>query len=379
VTDEHTDDRAGSAVPGRPATAHRARRRAAAALLAASLLVLGLAACGGGDDDAGSGADGEAPRTVRLLTYDSFALPEEAAAAFTERTGARIEVVANGDSGSMLTGALLAAGNPEADVIFGIDNTSATQATDGDLLDPVDPPSVSEVPERYLLPGSQRDLLIPIDSGDVCMNLDTEWFEASDTPMPTTLEQLTEPDYRDLTVVSSPVTSSPGMALLIGTIDRYGEDGWLDFWARLQDNGVRVRPSWDDAYYTDYTVSGGDRPIVLSYASSPPVELIFSEGERTEPASAVLEDSCSAQVEYAGVLRGTDQPELAAELVDFMLSEEWQRELPLTNFVFPVIDVELPQEFVDWAVQAETPMGLSPDVVAEEREGWIEAWREQME
>lgn len=378
MTDEHHDDRPCSPGSRRAANATGARWRRAGALLAASVLVLGAAACGGDDQDAGSGGD-DAPATVRLLTYDSFALPEEAAAAFTERTGAEIEVVANGDSGSMLAGALLAAGNPEADVIFGIDNTSATRATDGDLLDPVDPPSASEVPERYQLPGDQRDLLVPIDSGDVCMNLDTEWFEESGTPVPTTLEQLTEPTYRDLTVVSSPVTSSPGMALLIGTVDRYGEEGWQDFWARLRDNGVRVRPSWDDAYYTDYTVSGGDRPIVLSYASSPPVELIFSEGERTEPASAVLEDSCSAQVEYAGVLRGTDRPELAAELVDFMLSDEWQRELPLTNFVFPVMDVELPREFVDWAVQAESPMGLSPDVVDAGRDGWIEAWREQME
>ncbi len=371
MTNEHLHDD----LPARQRPPGR-RRRAMTALLVAGALV--LVACGG-DEDTGAGDDERESQTVRLLTYDSFALPEEAAAAFTERTGARIEVVANGDSGTMLAGALLAAGNPEADVIFGIDNTSATRATEGDLLDPVDPAAASEIPERYLLPGDQRDLLVPIDSGDVCMNLDTEWFEASGTPMPTSLEQLTEPAYRDLTVVSSPVTSSPGMALLIGTVDRYGEDGWQDFWARLRDNGVRVRPSWDDAYYTDYTVSGGDRPIVLSYASSPPVELIFSEGERTEPASAVLEDSCSAQVEYAGVLRGAAEPELAAELVDFMLSDEWQRELPLTNFVFPVIDVELPQEFVDWAVQADEPMGLTPDVVDEGRDGWIEAWREQME
>lgn len=372
MTNEHPHD----TLRARRRSAPGRRWRALAAVLAAGVLV--LAACGG-DEDTGAGGEGGEPRTVRLLTYDSFALPEEAAAAFTERTGAEIEVVANGDSGSMLAGALLAAGNPEADVIFGIDNTSATRATDGDLLEAIDPPAVSEVPERYLLPGDQRELLVPIDTGDVCMNLDTEWFEETGTPMPTTLEQLTEATYRDLTVVSSPVTSSPGMALLIGTVDRYGEDGWQDFWARLRDNGVRVRPSWDDAYYTDYTVSGGDRPIVLSYASSPPVELIFSEGERTEPASAVLEDSCSAQVEYAGVLRGAAEPELAAELVDFMLSEPWQRELPLTNFVFPVIDVELPQEFVDWAVQADDPMGLTPDAVDEGRDGWIEAWREQME
>ena len=243
----------------------------------------------------------------------------------------------------------------------------------------MEPVRLGEVPDRVRLPGELGEVLVPIDTGDVCMNYDAEWFADQGVEPPTTLEQLTEPAYRDLTVVPSPVTSSPGLAFLVGTVDRYGEDGWLDHWSQLSDNGLRVRPSWDDAYYTDYTVSGGDRPIVLSYASSPPVEVIFSEGARSEPASAVMLDSCSAQVEYAGVLRGAAQPELAEELVEFMLSDEWQAELPTTNFVFPVIDVELPPEFTDFAEQAEDPMALAPDVVDEGRDRWIEAWREQME
>jgi thiamine transport system substrate-binding protein len=348
-------------------------------LAVVTAMVVVSAACGG-DAEGGSSGDGSsAGATVTLLTYDSFALPEPAAAAFEERTGATIEVVATGDSGAMLTGALLSAGDPEGDVIFGIDDTSATRALVEDLLVPIDAATLGEVPDRYRLPGGAGDLLLPIDTGDVCMNVDETWFADNGLAAPTTLDQLAEPAYRDLLVVASPVTSSPGLAFLIGTVDRYGEGGWRDYWARLESNGVRVRPSWDDAYYSDYTVSGGDRPIVLSYASSPPAEVVFSEGAVSEPASTVMLDSCTSQVEYAGVLRGTDEPELAAELLEFMVSSEWQRELPLTNFVFPVTEVPLPDEFQRWALRPEDPMGLEPDTIDEGRERWIEQWREQME
>lgn len=360
-------------------TSHRslAVRRTASFLATCVVLAVIAAACG--SDEGSSGADGGSGEQVVLVTYDSFALPEEAAAAFEERTGATIEVVATGDSGTMLTSALLSAGAPEGDVIFGIDQTLATRALSEDLLEPIRPDALAEVPERYLLPGEAGERLVPIDAGDVCLNLDQQWFAAHQVPIPTTLEQLTEPAYRDLVVVESPVTSSPGLAFLIGTVARYGEDGWLDYWRRLADNGLRVRPSWDDAYYSDYTVSGGDRPIVLSYASSPPVELVFAEDELTEPPSTVMLDSCAAQVEYAGVLRGAEHPGLARELVEFMLSPEWQEALPMSNFVFPVLDVALPEEFSAWAVRAEDPLTLDPATIDARREEWIEQWREQME
>lgn len=359
---------------------HRSRRRSSPVLVAlgvvlASALVAG--ACGG--DEEADGASDPEPSRVVLVTYDSFALPAEAAAAFTERTGAEIEVAAAGDSGTMLTRALLSAGSPEGDVIFGIDNTLAGRVVGEDLLEPVSPDGLDRVPEQYRPDGALADLLVPIDTGDVCMNVDAAWFAQQDLEVPTTLEDLTDPAYRDLLVVPSPVTSSPGLAFLLGTVDRYGEDGWVDYWRGLEDNGVRVRPSWDDAYSSDYTVSGGDRPIVLSYASSPPAEVIFSEGERTEPASEVMIDSCTQQVEYAGVLAGTAQPELARELVEFMLSDTWQAALPTTNFVFPVVDVELPDEFARWAERAEDPLGLSPEEIDAGRDAWIEQWRELME
>ena len=344
--------------------------------------VIAVAALGtscSSDDGDSAGTTSEERDTVVLVTYDSFALPDAAAEEFTRRTGAEIEVVATGDAGGMLTSALLAAGAPEGDAIFGIDNTLATRALSEDLLTPVAPAGLDGVPEQYRLEGDAGDRLVPIDAGDVCFNYDTSWFAEAGIEAPTTLDDLTEPAYRDLIVTSSPVTSSPGLAFLIGTVAQYGEDGWLDYWSKLEDNGIRVRPSWDDAYSTDYTVSGGDRPIVLSYASSPPAEVVFSEGALTEPDSAVMTSSCTAQVEYAGVLRGAEHPELAEQLVEFMLSPEWQRELPLSNFVFPVVDVELPAEFEQFAQRAEDPLRVDPATIDARRDEWIEQWRELME
>lgn len=354
-------------------------RRAGLAAVSIWIVAALVAACG---DDGGTGGGPEEERgdraTVVLLTYDSFALPEDAAREFEELTGAGIEVRAAGDSGTMLTRALLAAGEPEADVIFGIDGTLAGRALSEDLLEPFTPDALDGVPDELRLEGGAGDRLVPIDTGDVCVNIDTGWFEKERIEPPRTMDDLTDPTYRDLLVVESPVTSSPGLAFLLGTVARYGEDGWEDYWRRLGDNGVRVRPSWDDAYYSDYTVSGGDRPLVLSYASSPPAEVVFGE-DVTEPASSVMTDTCTTQVEYAGVLRGAEHPELARRLVEFMLSPTWQRALPLTNFVFPVIDVELPEEFERWAQRPEDPAELDHELVDRERDTWIERWRELME
>lgn len=356
----------------------RVRRRTGAVLLAVlTVSAMLIAACGSDRDGVGSGPD--EPDEVVVISYDSYVLPEAAARAFEERTGARITLVEAGDSADMLTGALLSAGSPEGDVIFGIDDTLAPRALDGDLLEVLDA-SVSEgVPDRYRLGPDGNDRLVAIDHGEVCFNIDSEWFADHDVDEPQTLEDLADPAFDGLTVVSSPVTSGPGLAFLIGTVAVFGEDGWKDYWQRLDRNGLVVRPSWSDAYYNDYTVSGGTRPIVLSYASSPPAEVIYSEGRRDQPASTIMESSCVGQVEYAGVLRGTRNKALAEDLIRTMLSRDWQEQLPLANFVYPVMDVDLPEEFAKWAPPVEDPLELPGDVVAANRERWIEQWRSIME
>jgi thiamine transport system substrate-binding protein len=349
---------------------------------AAVLVALALAAVACSDDSTSSGtttAKGSAPEVV-LVTYDAFALPEAAAKEFTKQTGAKIKVVASGDAGAVLTKALLSAGAPEGDVLFGVDNTLATRVTDEDLLSPYTPPGAAAVPDALKLPGRLGTLLTPIDTGDVCVNVDAGWFTRKGLAPPTTLDDLADPRYKDLLVVESPVTSSPGLAFLIGTVQRYGADGWPDYWSRLKANGVKVRPSWDDAYTTDYTVSGGDRPLVVSYASSPPAEVVYGEGKVTEPASTVMADTCVSQVEYAGVLKGAEHAALARKLVAFMTGPAWQEALPLSNFVYPAVPgTALPAEFQKWAAQPASPRTIDPLVIGKQRDTWIEQWRDLME
>ena len=354
--------------------------RGVAVLVALAALAAVAAACtDDGTNASGSGSSKVPAKEVTIVTYDAFALPESAAKAFEGQTGAKIKVVQSGDAGGMLTKALLSAGAPEGDVLFGVDNTLATRAVQDTLLEPYTPTDISSVPASLRLSGRPGEVLTPIDQGDVCVNVDASWFARKGIPPPTTMADLVDPRYKDLLVVESPVTSSPGLAFLIGTVQASGE-GWQDWWERLRSNGVRVRPSWDDAYENDYTVSGGDRPLVVSYASSPPAEVVYSEGKRTEPASTVMTDSCVSQVEYAGVLAGAEHPALAKQLVAFMLSPTWQEALPLSNFVFPAVPgTKLPAEFRKWAVQPGSSRTIDAAEIGSKRDEWIEQWRSIME
>jgi len=336
-------------------------RAVPALLLACSLAA---ASCAGGSDD-----------TVVLLTHESFVLTEEAAEAFRAETGLSVEVLKAGDAGAVLNQAILTAGNPVADVIFGIDTTFLSRALDADLLVPYESPALGTV-----VPGlAAGPLVTPITFGDVCLNYDRAAFDDG-LPPPSRLEDLADPAYRDMTVVQDPATSSPGLSFLLATIARFGDEGgytWRDYWADLAANGVEVASGWEDAYYGSFSGSGsgGTRPIVVSYASSPPAEVLFAETPLTEAPTAIVTDGCFRQVEYAGILQGTDREVNARLLVDFLLSPEFQEDVPLTMFVFPAVaGTPLPPEFIEHAVVPDAPLALDPEAIETGREAWIEQW-----
>ncbi|MGH8871984.1 MAG: thiamine ABC transporter substrate-binding protein [Acidimicrobiia bacterium] len=326
-----------------------------------------------------AGAESERPETLTLMAHDSFAdaVDEETFAGFTEETGITLEVIAAGDAGSMVNQAALTTDNPLADVLFGVDDTFLSRALDEEIFTSYSSPLLESVSDD-LLPSS--DMVTPIDFGDVCINYDKAWFSDSGRAVPTELDQLRDPTYAGVLTVEHPATSSPGLAFMLATIDEYGEGGWLDFWSDLKSGGVGITPDWDTAYYTDFTPYGGDSSLVVSYASSPPAEVIFASEPLTEAPTGVVEAGCYRQVEYAGVLSGTAYPEAAGELIDFMLSPGFQETIPLTWFVFPANeDAALPQEFVDYTVIPSDPARLDADTVAENRDRWIDEWVAMME
>ncbi|MFK7916470.1 MAG: thiamine ABC transporter substrate binding subunit [Ilumatobacter sp.] len=374
----------------------RAARRAAASVVIAALA---LAACGSDDSESietpdtsqadtetdstdGASSDDapaeEPATTITLVTYESFpsegAQVNELLGQFTDETGIAVEILTAGDTGTMLSKAELTAGNPEGDVMWGIDNSFLSRAIDSEIFEPYVANGLDSIDAQFtdLVPNGEAT---PVDFGDVCVNYDIAALGDSLLPDGNSFEALADASTEGQLVVQNPATSSPGLAFLLATIDEFGEDGWQDYWRSLVDNGVQVTDGWSDAYYGEFTYAGGDRPFVVSYGSSPPVEVIFAEEELTAAPTGVLGDTCYRQIEFAGVLAGTEHPEEAGQLIDFMITTEFQSALPLDVFVFPVNnDVELDPVFVEFAVIPETSRSLDPVVVNENREAWIDEW-----
>ena len=314
-------------------------------------------------------------QTLTVLTHGSFSLSEEVIAAFTEETGVEVEFIEGGDAGETVNRAILTKNNPLADVLYGVDNNLIARAADEGIFEPYRSPALEGVSDEYLFGG---DLVTPIDVGYVNFNYDKTYFAENAVPVPETLEGLTEEAYRGLTVVQNPASSSPGLAFMLATIAKFG-DGWLDYWAALRDNDVQITDGWEGAYYTSFTQYGGDRPIVLSYATSPAAEVVFAEQDLNDaPTGNLFCEACVyRQIEAAGILAGTDNTEAAQRFIDFMLSARVQEDIPLNMYVYPASDsAALPAVFEQYA---RTP---SPEQIAtlpsEEIEAnlseWLDAW-----
>jgi thiamine transport system substrate-binding protein len=322
-------------------------------------------------------------RTLRVMTHDSFDISEEVLSIFESEHDARVEILQAGDAGVVLNQAILSKDNPLADVLYGVDNTLLSRALDSDIFVPYRSPLLEEIDDELELDAENRAL--PVDYGDVCLNYDKAWFESAGLRAPTQLEDLTRPEYAGLTVVQNPATSSPGLAFMLATIGHFGETGgqtWLDYWAELRDSDVLITEGWSGAYYEHFTygsAGSGDRPVVVSYASSPPVEVHFSEEPFEEaPTGVVVGDgSCFRQIEFVGVLKGTQSPDLARAWIDFMLGRIFQEDIPLHMFVFPANGTaELPDVFAKFAVIPDAPVRVSPAAIEANREAWIGAWTE---
>jgi thiamine transport system substrate-binding protein len=343
-------------------------RRLTAALGAfAAAAALVATGCGGSD---------EQPTQVVLVTHDSFAVSDDVKQAFEDESGLELRILKAGDAGEVVTRALLTAGTPEGDVLFGIDNNLLQRALAGDVFEPYESPELVSVDPVLVLDPEHR--VTPVDRGDVCLNYDKAWFNGlggGDRLL--SMDDLSDPIFKDTLVVENPATSTPGLAFLLATIAKYG-DRWQDYWRKLRANGVLVVDGWEDAYYSRFSGSAGSkgkRPVVVSYASSPPAEVIFAKPRPSTAPTGVVEDSCFRQVEFAGVLRGAKNEDGARKLVDFMLSKRFQEDIPLQMFVFPArSDASLPPEFERFAVVPEHPLELPPEEIEENRERWVDQW-----
>ena len=363
------------------------RTRNIAAVASTFALVMALAACAPGSDsdknaaespttsassDGTADSQGEpANKTVRLVAHDSFVISDELKAQFTKDTGYELEIVTNGDGGALVNKLVLTKDAPLGDAVFGVDNTFASRGIAEGVFAPYTSDKQSTTGTSLAVPGDTS--LNAIDYGDVCLNLDTAWFTEHKLAEPQTFEDLTKPEYKDLTVVTNPATSSPGLSMLLGTIGAFGADGYLNYWQELKDNGVKIDDGWEDAYYVDFTGAGeGDRPIALSYASSP--AFTVSDDGKSTTTSAML-DTCFRQTEYAGVLAGAKNPEGAKALIDFLLGVDFQNSIADAMYMYPVSDeATLPSDWANFAPLPTKPIAVAPADIADNRDAWLKDW-----
>uniref|UniRef100_UPI0031DAA4D9 thiamine ABC transporter substrate-binding protein n=1 Tax=Streptomyces hawaiiensis TaxID=67305 RepID=UPI0031DAA4D9 len=335
-----------------------------------------LAACGSSDGGQGSGDS----KTVTLVSHDSWAASKDVIAAFEKQSGYKVDVLKDGDAGQAVNKAILTKDNPQGDVFFGVDNTLLSRALDNDLFQSYEAKGSERIKAEYRVDQDEHRVT-PIDTGDICVNYDKKYFADHKLQPPRSFDDLVKPQYKNLLVTENASTSSPGLGFLLGTAAAYGDGGWEGYWKKLKANGVKVVDGWEQAYNQEFSGSSsgkkakGDRPLVVSYASSPPAEVLYADPKPTAAPTGVAEGTCFRQVEYAGLLSNAKNTKGGKALLDFLISKRFQEDMPLNMFVYPVTEgAQVPPEFVKYGPQAKDPETLDPAKIADHRDQWVKSW-----
>lgn len=351
-------------------------------MISIGLILILSSACTSNDQEVPSvEAEKAEKQTLKVMTHDSFAMSEEVLRRFESEHNIQVQFIKSGDTGTALNKAILAKDNPLADVFYGVDNTFLSRALDEGIFETYASPLLSKIDDPFKL--DPKNHMLPVDYGDVCLNYDKSYLEERGIEPPKSLNDLLKPTYDSLLVVQNPATSSPGLSFLLTTIGNYGQEGYLDYWQGLKKNNVLIVNDWETAYYTEFSGSSGKgpRPIVVSYNSSPVFELIYAESPlETPPTAAVVADNtCFRQIEFVGILQGTKNRELAEKWVDFMLSTDFQADMPMQMFVFPVNrETQLEDTFIEHLQIPNRTAQVAYQEIASNREKWLQDWTEKI-
>ena len=304
---------------------------------------------------------------LTIYTYDSFNSEWGPGPIvfkrFEEQCSCRLKVVSAGDSGTLLNRAILEKDNPKADILLGLNNSELEKSFSYDLWEPYRSKLFEKIPQDLRVDKKYR--VTPFDYGFIAFVYDSKKINNP----PKSLQDLIDPKYRRKIVIENPKTSSPGLSMLHWTIAVYGEEDYLDYWKMLQPNLLSVTDGWSAAYGM---FTKGEAPIVLSYITSPAYHLEYEKTERFR--AAIFQDGHFRQIEFAGIIKGTKHIKMAKNFIDFMLSDKFQNEIPLTNWMFPIIQYEsLPDSFRIAPIPKKV-LALRPVLVNHQNSKWLKAW-----
>ena len=307
-------------------------------------------------------AFGQAP-VLTVYTYDSFVSdwgPGPAIeAAFDAQCACDLQFVGAGDGAALLARLRLEGASTDADIVLGLDTNLTAAARATGLFAPH-----GITPTGLTLPVAWDDAeFLPFDWGYFAFV-----HRADLANVPTSFGALAASDIS--IVIQDPRSSTPGLGLLMWVQAAHGA-GATAIWEGLADNIVTVTPGWSEAYGLFLE---GEADMVLSYTTSPAYHLIAEEdaGYTTAP----FEEGHYMQIEVAGILAGSDQPELATAFLEFMLQPAFQEVIPTTNWMYPAAldPAALPDGF-DTLIQPETALLVAPDDATALRDAALAIWQ----
>lgn len=283
-------------------------------------------------------------KTVVAYVYESFlgewGAGEKIAELFFAQTGLNVEYVNCGDAAEMLSRAILEKRDSVADVIVGIDKNLASKARNENILLPYKPENINEI-DAEIIANAENDfgtdcILTPFDYSHFAMIYD----KTSTIKPPASLNDLTKDIYRKKIILMDPRTSSPGLGFVEWTVAAFGEK-YEDFWKGLSPNILTMTPSWSSGWGL---FSNKEAPLVISYITSAASSIEYENSDHLE--ALVFEEGHIMQIEGAGILKDAKNIAGAKAFIDFLISEQAQEILPLTQWMFPVNkNVDLPKSF----------------------------------
>lgn len=321
-----------------------------------------------GRQEAGHDSKAENPDKLVVYCYDSFASEWGAGPSivkeFEKKYGIKVELHAPGDGVTVLSQLILEKDNPSADVVVGLDNNLLERSLREKVLETYRPAALESIDNSLLFDSSNH--LIPYDYGFFAICYDSNKIK----DLPRSLEDLTKPEYKKSLVLMDPRTSTPGLGFLLWTIAVYGDD-YLSYWDRLKPSILTISDSWDSGYGL---FLNGEAPLVLSYSTSP---VYHVEYEKTTRFRALkFKEGNYEQIEGMGIVKGTRNRNMAEKFIDFMLTEESQKTLALSNIMFPVISkTDLPPSF-DYAFHPDKTLMIDPEKVEKTSDDWVQQWVE---
>ncbi len=313
---------------------------------------------------AATGAAAQDEPVLIVYTYDSFASEWGPGTAIEPKFEAQcrcdLRFVPAGDGAALLSRLQLEGERTQADVVVGLDTNLTAAAAETNLFAPHGLDPDLDLPVEW-----EDDLFVPFDWG---------WFafvHRADFDAPGSFEALGAGDAS--IIIEDPRSSTPGLGLVLWVQSVYG-DRAAEVWQAMADNIVTVTPGWSEAYglFLD-----GEADMVLSYSTSPAYHLIAEDDPGY--AAAEFDEGHMLQIEVAGKIASTDQPELADAFLVFLLSDAAQSEIPTTNWMYPasVPEEGLPEGY-GTLITPETSLLLAPNEAEEMADIAIEAWREAL-